>query len=164
MQIRPATPQDAGQICDIWNAVIRDTLITFTSAEKTQTALVDMIHTRGPAFLVSCDGAGAVTGFATYDAFRAGPGYARTKEHTIMLSPSARGFGTGREMMQALEKIARANAVHSLIGGISAANPDGVAFHRKIGFSQVGVIPQTGFKAGQWIDLVLMQKFIAVPG
>jgi L-amino acid N-acyltransferase len=33
--IRPARPEDATAIAAIWNAVIRDTTATFTTAEKT---------------------------------------------------------------------------------------------------------------------------------
>lgn len=39
MILRPATAGDAAAICAITNAVIRDTLITFTTSEKTQTAV-----------------------------------------------------------------------------------------------------------------------------
>jgi len=34
MKIREAKPSDAGQIATLWNAVITDTLLTFTSATK----------------------------------------------------------------------------------------------------------------------------------
>lgn len=161
--IRKAAPKDAKAICAIWNAVIRDTLVTFTTDEKGPDDMMQVITARGPAFLTAHSADGALEGFATYGRFRAGPGYDFTREHTVMLSSLARGQGTGRLLMGALEKVAHSENVMSLIAGISAENPGGIAFHRKMGFAVVGQVAKAGFKSGQWIDLILMQKFIGTP-
>jgi phosphinothricin acetyltransferase len=159
MRIRPARPGDAEAIAAIWNAVIDDTAITFTTERKTEQGLAADIATRGAGFQVACD-AGAVVGFATYFPFRAGPGYAHTKEHSIQLAPAARGRGTGRALMAALEAAARAQGVHSLWAGVSGENPDGVSFHAALGFAEIARLPQVGYKFGRWMDLVLMQKML----
>ena len=36
----------------------------------------------------------------------------------------------------------------------------GIAFHEKVGFRTVAVIPEAGRKFGRWLDLVLMMKFL----
>jgi L-amino acid N-acyltransferase YncA len=161
--LRPATALDASAICAITNAVVRDTLITFTTDQKTEPAVAADIATRGPGFIVA-ELAGEVAGFATYAPFRAGPGYARTQEHTIHLTPAAQGRGLGRALMARLEQVAAANGLHVLVAGISSANPGAVAFHRALGFVQVGRMPQVGHKGGQWLDLVLMQKILPPMG
>lgn len=143
--------------------MICDTLVTFTTDEKIPDDMARMITARSPAFLVALAGDGALEGFATYGAFRSGPGYQFTREHSVILSSSARGRGTGRLLMGALEKVAYSENVKSLVAGISAENPDGIAFHRKIGFDSVGQVAKAGFKSGQWIDLLLMQKFVVAP-
>ncbi|MDA7425894.1 GNAT family N-acetyltransferase [Thalassococcus lentus] len=159
MIIRPAIPSDAPGIAAIWNDVILNTSVTFTTETKTTEGLIEDIESRGHGFQVAED-QGQLIGFATYSAFRGGPGYAHTKEHSIQLAPEARGQGAGRALMSALEHAARQEGVHSLWAGVSGENPDGVAFHSAIGFEQVARLPQVGFKFGRWMDLVLMQKFL----
>lgn len=159
MNLRPARPEDASAICAIWNPVIRDTRITFTTAEKTVPGIATDIAARGPAFQVA-EVAGAVAGFATFFPFRGGPGYAHTKEHSIILGPQARGRGLGPALMQVLERVAAGQGVHSLWAGVSEANPAGVRFHARLGFAEIARLPEVGFKDGQWLDLILMQKML----
>ena len=45
MIIRPAKLTDSAQICDIWNPIIRDTTITFTTLEKTVADIEQMLET-----------------------------------------------------------------------------------------------------------------------
>ena len=161
MHIRSATPADIAEICAIWNPIIRDTLITFTTVEQNPATIAKLLEAKAEhdlPFLVA--DAGKIAGFATYGPFRSGPGYAHTAEHTIILAPWARGQGTGRDLLQAIEDHARAHGIHALIGGVSGANPGGVAFHAACGFRQIATLPQVGRKAEQWLDLVLMQKLL----
>lgn len=157
MIVRPATPADIAALLAIWNPLIRDTTVTFTTVEKTPETLAAEITARGPAFLVA-ETAGTLHGFASYGAFRSGPGYALTAEHTVILAEGARGRGIGRALMTRLEEAARRSGLHALIGAVSGANPDAIAFHEAIGFARVGHLPQVGRKFGQWLDLVLLQK------
>ena len=159
MRVREAKPSDAGQIATLWNAVITDTLLTFTSATKSIPGLEQDITTRGSAFLV-LEQDEKVLGFATFFQFRGGPGYARTMEHSIILAPEVQGTGQGKRLMTALEAEARRRAVHSLWAGVSSANPSGVQFHQKIGFQFVARLPEVGFKFDRWLDLILLQKIL----
>ena len=160
--IRDANAADAAGIAAVWNPVIRDTPFTFNAVEKSAEDVAAMIAARqgeGHPFLVA-EAGGRLLGFASYAQFRGGVGYARTMEHTVILAPEAWGQGTGRALMAALERHARAAGVHSLIGGVSAENPAGRAFHARIGFAEVAVLPQVGHKFGRYMDLVLMQKIL----
>ena len=157
MQILPANAADAEAIVAIWNPIIRDTIVTFNSVEKSLADVIAMINDRD-AFLIARDD--DVLGFATYSQFRDGVGYAHTKEHTVILSPTARRKGVGRSLMTALETHARENGAHSMIASISADNTTAVAFHGDIGYAEVARIPEVGRKFDRWLASVLMQKIL----
>jgi phosphinothricin acetyltransferase len=157
--VRLATGLDAEAVAAIWNHYIRDTAATFNSQEKTDAEVADLITGR-PAFFVAVD-QDRIAGFATYGPFRGGIGYARTKEHTIMLAPDVSGRGHGRALMRAVEDHARIGGAHSMFAGVSGENPEGRAFHARLGYAETAVLPAVGWKFGRWMDLVLMQKFLA---
>ena len=160
--IRAATAADAVAVAALWNHFIRDTLVTFNHAEKNEADVAQTIDGRqraGHAFLVA-GAPGRVAGFVTYAQFRAGVGYARTMEHTILVDAAERGRGLGRALIEAAEGHARAGGVHALFGGVSGANPDGRAFHLSMGYEEVAVLREVGWKWGRWLDLHLMQKIL----
>jgi phosphinothricin acetyltransferase len=161
--VRPAVTADAAPIAAIWNAVIALPHVTFTTEERTADGIAALIARRSAAgwpFLVA-EGAGRVQGFASYAPFREGPGYRRTMEHTINLAPDARGRGVGRAPVSELLAAASRGGVRSLVAAISGLNPAAIAFHRRLGFVEVGRVPDAGWKGGRFIDLVLMQRFVA---
>ena len=160
--IRPATSTDTAAVALLWNTLIRDTTVTFTHTEKTVPEIAETIAARfrdGFTFLVAEHG-GQVAGFATYAQFRGGDGYARCMEHSIHLEPLARGQGLGRALMTAIEAHALARGTHSMIAGVSGENAAGIAFHTALGYRSIATVPESGFKFGRWLDLVLMQKFL----
>lgn len=157
MILRQAEPRDILPILAFWNPLIRETSVTFTVVEKTPEALAADMAARGAAFQVA-KSAGAVLGFASYGAFRSGPGYAHTAEHTVILAPEARGRGVGRALMARLEGVARGAGLHVLVAGVSGENEGAIAFHRAVGYVEVARLPEVGRKFGRWMDLVLLQK------
>ncbi len=155
--VSAATPADAGGIAALWNVVIRDTVATFTTVEKTAVDVAGAIA-RQPFFVARSGG--RVTGFATAFQFRSGPGYVHTLEHSIHVADDAKGRGLGRALLTRLEDHARTAGTHSLIAAISGENADGIAFHATLGYTRIARLPQVGWKFGRWHDLVLMQKFL----
>ncbi len=157
--IRPAKPEDAPCIASLWNWMINKTLATFTTLEKSPDEILAFIETRPDCFFVAEDGT-ALTGFATCGSFRAGPGYAATRELSVVVSPDAHGQGIGCAMLTQLENGARMHGAHVMVAGISGANPAAIAFHEALGYRETGRMVQVGRKSGQWLDLVLMQKIL----
>ncbi|WP_085864861.1 GNAT family N-acetyltransferase [Pseudooctadecabacter jejudonensis] len=154
--IRAARAADADAICAIWNPLIADTNMTFSPLEKTADQVAELIAER-PCFLVA-ESSELILGFVTYGPFRGGPGYAHTAEHSIMVDPLSKGQGAGRALMLAAMKHARANGIHVLVAGVAGENVAARAFHKQLGFAEVGKMPEVGRRWDRWLDLVLMQK------
>ena len=157
MILRDAEIADASVIAEVWNAEIRDGVSTFNSVEKTLADVEAMIADRPGAVIVAYDGA-AFLGFVTFAQFRGGVGYRFAAEHTVYLTPVARGKGTGRALMGAAEKAAKSLGFQVFVAGISGENTAGQAFHTALGFTEVGRMPDIAMKFERWMSLVLMQK------
>lgn len=162
MIVRAADLGDAAGIAAALNPVIRDTTISFKPNELSLDEVRDLISTAPGIFVAEVDA--KVVGYASYDQFRRGAGYARSMEHSIILTPEARGHGVGRALMEVVESHARAAGVGSLWAGVSGENPGGVAFHTRLGFETVAVLPKVGFKFDRWLDLTLMRKWLQPTG
>lgn len=156
IEIRPAEAGDADGIARIYNQIIRETTITFVPIDKTPEEIAASLP-KSDAYLVAVRGQ-EILGFASFGPFRKGIGYKGVKEHSICLDETARGLGLGQQMLGALEKIARAQGVHSMVAGVSGENDAGITFHAKQGYQRVGHLPGIGQKFGRRIDLILMQK------
>lgn len=98
-----------------------------------------------------------VIGFGTYGTFREKIGYRFTVEHSVYVDSSFIGQGIGKLLLQNLITTAREQGIHVMIGGIDASNEDSIAFHRKFGFTECGIIKEAAFKFDRWLDLLFMQ-------
>jgi L-amino acid N-acyltransferase len=162
MIVRPARDADMAQVAAIWAPILRDTTITFAADIRPPEVLVRMAADRradGREFFVA-EVAGVVLGFATYGQFRGGNGYVTSMEHTIILAPAAQGRGVGRALMAAVEDHARSGGAHTMVAVVSGENPEGIAFHKALGYVDHGTLPQVGRKFGRYLDAVFMVKLL----
>ena len=168
MLVRDATVDDLDAVRAIYNALFDTTTIAWTEEEQTaeqRLAWFGRQTERGFPVLVACDG-DEVVGFAAYGDFRgAGKwlGYRFTVEHTIHVRASHWGNGVGRFLLSTLIERARAKGMHAMIAAIDGENDVSMRFHERLGFVEVGRLPEVGLKFGRWLDLVLMQ-LIVTPG
>lgn len=59
-------------------------------------------------------------------------------------------------MVELIER-ARLIGKHAMIAGIEASNVASIKLHEKLGFKQVGLLPEVGTKFGRWLDLAFLQ-------
>ncbi|QQA41315.1 GNAT family N-acetyltransferase [Pelagovum pacificum] len=156
--IRCAVPDDAAAIARIWNRVIRETSATFASVEKSVDEVAAMIPAR--PFVVA-EEAGEVVGFGCYVQLRGGDGYRHTVEHSVHVAAGAEGRGLGRALVAWLVADAHAAGMHTMWAGISSENPGAIAFHARLGFTEIARLPEVGRKFDRWMDLVLMRLELA---
>ncbi|AEW86278.1 N-acetyltransferase [Flavobacterium columnare] len=98
-----------------------------------------------------------IVGFGTYGSFRFKIGYQFTAEHSVYVHKDFHGNGIGSLLLKELIKIAKKEKIHTLIGVIDSENLGSLAFHKKLGFQEVGHIKETGFKFNKWLDSIFVQ-------
>jgi L-amino acid N-acyltransferase YncA len=161
--IRDAVESDVPAITSILNALLTTTTYEWRDEPHSvdQRALwLQGQQAGGRPVLVAVD-AGAVVGWASYGDFRdasARPGYRYTVEHSVHVRETHTGRGIGRALVEALMVRAAAAGMHVMVAATDGSNERSIRFHERLGFTVVAVMPETGAKHGQWLDLVLLQR------
>jgi L-amino acid N-acyltransferase len=156
----------AAAILDIFNDAILHSTALYEYQPRTMETMAAWFKAKaagGFPVLGAVDASGVLLGFASYGTFRAFPAFKYSVEHSVYVHKDQRGKGIGLALMQAIIAAAQANDVHTLIGGIDAANTGSIALHEKLGFTHAGTIKQSGFKFGRWLDLAFYQLLLDSP-
>jgi phosphinothricin acetyltransferase len=165
--IRDATSADIHAITDIYNALIPTTSITWSEALQTPEErgawFANQQRQNFPVLVATDSNTGSIIGFASYTHFRGAgiwPGYRFTVEHTIHVRQQNWEQGIGRTLILELIERARSAGIHVMVGALDGANASSLSFHDRLGFVEVGRMPEVGFKFGRRLDLVLVQKIL----
>lgn len=157
--IRPATLEDIPAILNIVNEAILGTTILYLEEPRTldeQTEWFRLaIEKNMPVVVAEIDG--TVAGFGTYWQFRDLPAYRGSIEHKIYVTNQVHGRGIGRLIMDSLLDRAKADGYQTLIAEIDSENTRSLAFHRKLGFVEMGRLNRVARKFDRWLDLVFLQ-------
>jgi len=79
----------------------------------------------------------------------------------ICLSPESQGKGYGKKAIYEVEKyLQRIFGLRKLVLFVLKDNVDAISFYLKCGFSEVGCLRKHFYLAGQYSDVVIMDKFI----
>ena len=160
--IRHAVTADAAGILSMYNYAVRDTTAIFDTTESDLAGRKAWLAKRQaagfPVLIAEIDG--TVAGFASFGEFRAWDGYRFTVEHSIYVDPARHREGIGRALLAALIEHARRAGKHAMVAGIEAGNAGSIALHRRLGFQEVGRMPQVAEKFGRWLDLVFLQLLV----
>ncbi|MCM5557504.1 GNAT family N-acetyltransferase [Pleomorphomonas sp. JP5] len=161
--IRDAVAADAEGIAAIYNhAVLHTTAIWIDTPVDiaNRAAWLAGVQRQGYPVLVAVDADASVLGYAAFGDWRPFDGDSHTVEHSIYIRHDARGRGVGKALMEALIARAKALGKHAMIAAIDAGNPASLALHVKLGFREVGLLPQVGMKFGKWLDLAFLQLML----
>jgi L-amino acid N-acyltransferase YncA len=99
--------------------------------------------------LVAVDGSGEVIGFAESYTFRPRESFDRTREVALYLAESARGRGIGAALYAELLAQLSAAGNRMVFATVALPNDASVRLHQRLGFQQVGLLPDIAEKFGQ---------------
>jgi L-amino acid N-acyltransferase YncA len=154
--IRPARPEDAEAVAEIFNQGVADRVATFETREA---SAEDARRWIDQELVLVYEREGEVAGWA-----KAGPYadrhhyYAGVREATLYVGRSARGAGAGRALLGALAEHAREAGAHKLVGKIFTSNEPSIALVSSLGWRAVGVHERHGLLDGEWKDVLVVER------
>ena len=159
--IRLARQADVDDLLAIY-APYLSTTVTFEyvlpSREEFSRRIAD-VQARFP-YLVLED-QGRLLGYTYAHPEREWKAYQWNAELSIYLAPAAVGKGYGRRLYQALLDLLSLQGVRTVYGVVTSPDPASEALQKSLGFRLIGVHKNTGYKAGQWRDVLWFEKSLA---
>lgn len=163
--IREVKPQeDAAAITAIYNEYILHSTISFETEPLSVEAMRDRIaHIAEACPCFVDEEEGTVTGYCYAHPWKERAAYDRTLETTIYLRPEYQSRGIGKRLMSRLIDECRRRGYRALIACITGNNEASRTFHSRLGFKQVSLFKEVGYKFGQWLDVVDYELLLTPP-
>ena len=155
---RPASPQDALAIAEIYNEGIADRVGTFETEPRSPDQIAAWFDGRHPIVVVE-DGT-RVVAFASTSSYGARPCYAGIAEFSVYVAREQRGLGAGHVAMTALLEAAEAAGFWKLLSRIFPENNASRTLMAKVGFREVGIYERHGKLDGVWRDCVIVERLL----
>jgi phosphinothricin acetyltransferase len=157
--IRPATPDDAASLLEIYRPYVEGTAVSFETETPSVQAFADRIDKalNGWAWLVAEED-GQCVGYAYGGPHRERAAYRWSTETSAYIRAGWQGKGLGKMLYQALfERLAERGYCNAL-AVVVVPNDASVALHRAVGFEAVGVFKRGGHKFDTWHDVMWLQR------
>ena len=159
--IRDAVPTDLAAITAIYRHAVLHGTGTFEldpPDEGEMAARHASLTALGYPYLVACAGA-QVLGYAYAGPYRDRPAYRFLVEDSIYVREGCQGRGIGAALIHRLIGESEAQGFRQMVAVIGdSENTGSIRLHEKAGFVPVGTLHAAGWKAGRWLDAVLMQR------
>lgn len=157
--VRKASPEDAPALLAIYAPYVENTAITFEyevpAVEEFRNRIANTL-TRYPHLVAEKDG--EILGYAYASAFKTRAAYSWSVETSIYVKHNMQHSGVGTVLYRELENYLSRQNICNLCACIAYPNPSSVAFHERFGYIQVAHFHKSGYKNGQWIDMIWMEK------
>ncbi|MBQ6716290.1 MAG: N-acetyltransferase [Clostridia bacterium] len=150
--IRPARPEDAKAISEIYRYYVENTAITFDTVAPTENEFSERIADiqKNYPYLVM-EEEGKVTAFAYAHAYKEKAAYDPTVELTVYTDHTLLGKGRGRAIISALlDELKKDSRRYTAIADITSPNERSEKMFLSLGFQKVSEFKFVGYKFGQW--------------
>src|SRR5215203_2148154 len=164
--IRDADPARDAEVCAaIYAPHVEGSAVSFEESAPDAAELAARIERYGKshAWLVA-ERKETVVGYAYATAFNERPAYRWSASVSVYVAAEARGSGIGRALYEALFARLRERGFRTACAGITLPNEASTRLHESLGFEQVGVNRQIGWKEGAWRDVGWYQRELAPAG
>jgi phosphinothricin acetyltransferase len=156
---RPARPEDAAAIAEIYSEGIADRIATFETDPRSASDIAPWFES-AYAFVCVLDTDGHVVGYAVAHPYADRCCYRGIGEFSVYVRRSHRGQGVGQAALAALIEESRRKGLWKLLSRVFPQNRASLTLMRRVGFKEIGVHEKHGKLEGVWMDTVIVERLI----
>ena len=162
--VRAAAPEDAEQLLEIYTPFVisEDSSLSNVSFELAAPDVEEFrqrikdISKQFPYLVGEVNG--QILGYVYCHPYRERLAYQWAVEVTIYLAPAGQGKGLGRLLYETMEKLLCLQGVTMAYSCITVGNDHSIKMHEAVGYRLIGTFTNSGYKNGQWLDTVWLEK------
>ena len=162
--VRAAAPEDAEQLLEIYTPFVisEDSSLSNVSFELAAPDVEEFrqriqdISKQFPYLVGEVNG--QILGYVYCHPYRERLAYQWAVEVTIYLAPAGQGKGLGRLLYETMEKLLCLQGVTMAYSCITVGNDHSIKMHEALGYCLIGTFTNSGYKNGQWLDTVWLEK------
>ena len=162
--VRAAAPEDAEQLLEIYTPFVisEDSSLSNVSFELAAPDVEEFrqriqdISKQFPYLVGEING--QILGYVYCHPYRERLAYQWAVEVTIYLAPAGQGKGLGRLLYETMEKLLCLQGVTMAYSCITVGNDHSIKMHEALGYRLIGTFTNSGYKNGQWLDTVWLEK------
>lgn len=161
--IRTADAGDAGAIADIYAPYVESLSVSFEQrapSAKEMARRIETIMATYPWLVAESDG--EIVGYTYASRFRERWAYRFAVETAIYIAAHRQREGIGRQLYMVLIRTLSTLGYTQALATIALPNEGSIDMHEAVGFRRAGVWRGVGFKQGEWRDVGLWQRPLAL--
>lgn len=158
--IRKAVPVDAEKILEIYAPYIEKTAVSFEYDVPSTVEFQERMQStmeRYP-YLVAVDDKNTVLGYAYASDHMHRKAYQWNAALSVYIAEEHKGKGIGSSLYRKLFALLQKQGFVNAYACIVYPYEESEKFHEKLGFQKVGHFLGSGYKHGQWHDIIWMEK------
>jgi L-amino acid N-acyltransferase YncA len=157
--IRAIETADAAGTLEVYRPYVEKTTISFEynvpSLHEWQTRIET--NTKEYPWLI-CEYDNRMIGYAYGSKHRYRTAYMWSPESTVYLNEKFHGLGIARLLYQSLFEMMKLQGFVNVYAGVAIPNNKSESFHKAMGFEEIGIFRNIGYKFGNWHDTRWFQK------
>jgi L-amino acid N-acyltransferase YncA len=153
LEIRLISETDTQAVLDIYKYYVENTVISFEYEAPALEEYIQRVRTNSEKYpWLVCLFNKKIIAFAYGSTHRYRTAYQWSPESTIYLAPDFHTKGIGRILYETLFSLLKIQGHYNVFAGVALPNEKSVGFHKALGFEEIGIFKNVGYKHGNWHD------------
>jgi phosphinothricin acetyltransferase len=159
--IRDATAADGARCAEIYRPFVTDSWVSFELTPPDTAEMAARISGYGGThgWLVAEIG-GALAGYAYGSPHRTREAYQTSCDVAVYVDPAFARMGIGKRLYGTLLPALQQRGYHAAYAGIALPNDGSIGLHQAMGFTEVGIYREVGWKLDGWRDVSWWQRLL----